>query len=186
MKTKKLVLFLLSALLLAGLVGCSMSDSASEPSDVGYYKIAVNNQQGSPSSVVSLLRKTAQYYNSVSKAVITVEDANGKLISSDQVIELFNFTGIYMSERIQLPEGTYYLTRFFVADSNNFVKYAIPMDGSSLAASVSDTLPIEFTIANGTEYQVLPQVLEVGNQTAADFGYSEDFEIPDSDKPLFP
>ena len=112
---------------------------------------------------------------SVSEAstiIITIEDANGKVIKNSEKLELYNMSGSYITKPISLQTGDYKLTRFFVLDSENNVLYASPLQGSENAYLVEEPLPILFEAAENSVTKLTPQVLAVNSGSPESFGYS--------------
>jgi hypothetical protein len=111
--------------------------------------------------------------------LLSIKYSSGKVVEEDKKLPLFPFGQGYLSESIELPTGTYQLTKFAVLDAANKVIYATPLEGSDLAKYVADPLPIEFLITENGVENVVPQVLEVTpDDIPESFGYvSFGFEI---------
>jgi hypothetical protein len=154
------------------LAGCSL---VMEPeTDYGYYQISVTD---TASAVMSSGRAAAAAglaatYNQFSKAVVTIVDANGKLVPNSDVMQLFNLNGSVMTEAVKIAVGTYNITRYFVADSDNNVVFAAPLKGSALAAKVKKPLPLQFTVSSSVTVAVVPEMIAVAGHTAGEFGYT--------------
>jgi Sialidase, N-terminal domain. len=108
----------------------------------------------------------------LSEIVVTIEDINGKVVKSEQHIELYNMNGNYISKPIALPTGKYKLTGFLVLDFKNNVVYASPVKGSSKAYLVQNPLPLEFNISKDDVTKVAPEVINAASCNPEDFGYS--------------
>lgn len=102
--------------------------------------------------------------------VVTIQDANGTVVYDSKKLELFNFNGSYISESLTLNVAAYKLTKFLVLDVNNTVIFSTPLEGSTLASSVTDPLPIDFTVVKDADTKVVPEVLSTENLSATDFG----------------
>lgn len=104
--------------------------------------------------------------------VITVQDESGNAVYTREKIELFKFGESYLSEPVEFLSGHYLLTEFFVLDDESNVQYATPLEGSRLAHLVADPLPINFEITEDETTKVTPEVIDIDEFTAEDFGYT--------------
>lgn len=109
---------------------------------------------------------------SATSIVITIKDSKGKLVYEKKKIALFQFSGEFLSEPVDLKPGNYALTEFLVLDENNAVIFATPLEGSDLAHLVDDPLPIGFSIAKEQTIKISPQVVSTANITPSEFGYA--------------
>jgi hypothetical protein len=111
--------------------------------------------------------------DTVKYLIVTVEDASGNKVYERKKIELYYFGGEYLSEPIEIKPGSHKLTEFFVADENNAIVYATPLENSKLAYLVDDPLPIEFSVVKDQTTKVTPQVVAIDEyNNAEDFGYT--------------
>ncbi len=151
----------------------STASSSSIGTKYGYYKVGVGNLKSLHLSKAG----SKDNFTSISKAVITIVDSQGQLVTDSDVVELFDFGGTYLSASIQIPAGTYKLTRYLIADSYNRILYATPITNSLLAANVANPLPIEFTVSESATTNVIADIIQVYNHTGTDFGYAG-FTLP--------
>lgn len=103
--------------------------------------------------------------------LLNIQASNG--IELKQIkLNLFSFGASFLSENLELPMGSYYLTEFVVYDASNKPIYVTPKTDSEMGKFVTDSLPIEFTInANGTN--VTTQVVNVLAEDNPElFGYT--------------
>lgn len=108
----------------------------------------------------------------LSEVIVTIEDLDGKVVKSDEHIELYNMNGNYISKPLALPEGKYKLTGFLVLDWKNNVVYASPVKGSTKANLVKNPLPLSFDISKDNVTKVEPEVINAASCKPEDFGYS--------------
>jgi hypothetical protein len=108
----------------------------------------------------------------LSEIVVTIEDINGKVVKSEENIELYNKNGNYISKLLALPAGKYKLAGFLVLDWKNNVVYASPVKGSSKAYLVQNPLPLEFNISKDNVTKIAPEVINVASCKPEDFGYT--------------
>lgn len=108
----------------------------------------------------------------LSEVIVTIEDLNGKVVKSEEHIELYNMNGNYISRPLALPSGKYKLTGFLVVDWKNNVIYASPLKGSTNAYLVQNPLPLSFDISKDNVTKVVPEVINAASCKPEDFGYS--------------
>jgi hypothetical protein len=115
--------------------------------------------------------------------LLSVQSTNGN--NREEIkLSLLSFGTGYLSEKLELPIGSYQLTQFVVLDASDRVIYATPYEGSELAKHVTDSLPVDFNVSSD-ETQVIAQVLPVLEDDKPElFGYvTFSFEIiPKRDK----
>ena len=111
--------------------------------------------------------------------LLTITKPDGTIVEDMLKLTLYSFGNSYVSESVELPVGQYYLTQFFILDSENNIKYACPVEGSEQSQYVKDPLPIHFEITEDITTSVVPQVLEVTPDADPEsFGYVKfGFEI---------
>ena len=109
--------------------------------------------------------------NSRLSLLISVADADSNLIIDKKILPLYIFGNQFISEKIELNEGYYFLTEFMVVNSEGEVVYAAPRSGSELAYLVNRPLPIGFKIIPGSESNLKVEVVPVNNQNPDQFGY---------------
>lgn len=112
--------------------------------------------------------------------VITIEKSNGEKVYTSKRLELYNFSGSFISQSIALEVANtpYKLTEFLVLDLNYKVIFATPLESSALAYLVTDPLPISFTVTKNQITKVVPEVLSTELNPVKDFGYATfDFNV---------
>ena len=104
--------------------------------------------------------------------LLGIEDGNGNSVVENKKLSLFTFGNGYVSESLELTEGSYKLVQFQVLNADDVIIYASPMTGSDLAKYVTNPLPLNFTITKEASTQVIPQVLAVlPTDTPESFGF---------------
>jgi len=103
--------------------------------------------------------------------LISVEDMKGNPVFTDKLIPVYSFGAGFVSEKVEINTGEYKLTKFMVINPSGAVVFASPLSGSPLAYLTTRPLPFPFNILPGQVTQVVPEVLEVGDQTPDKFGY---------------
>lgn len=104
--------------------------------------------------------------------LVSVTSENGEVIMEDEIIPVYTFGSGFLSEKIELATGNYFLEKFLVINSRGNVVYAAPVSGSTKAYLVNDPLPVEFSIRPNEVSHVSPEVLETGNSNPGEFGYA--------------
>jgi hypothetical protein len=104
--------------------------------------------------------------------MLSVTDLQGNPVLTDKMIPLYTFGTEFVSEKIEIRTGEFRLTKFMVVNASGAVIYAAPVAGAPLAYLCSKPLPFHFAIKTGEVTKVLPEVLTVGNQSPAQFGYA--------------
>jgi hypothetical protein len=106
------------------------------------------------------------------QVMVSVEDLKGNSVLTDKPIPVYQFGTSFVSEKIEIKTGGYKLTKFMVINPAGAVIYAAPIAGSPLAYLCNHPLPFNFNILADQVTTVLPEVLEVGDQTPDKFGYA--------------
>ena len=104
--------------------------------------------------------------------LVSIYSVDGSVVMEDEIIPLYGFGSGYVSEKIELKVGEYFLEKFMVIGPYGDVIYAAPLEGSPKAHLVNDPLPIEFMVHPEQVSHVSPEVLLVGNSNPGEFGYA--------------
>lgn len=106
-------------------------------------------------------------------AVVDVKDAQGNLLAEKQKLSLSSSGQGYVTESIPLTAGNFKLTFFIILNATDEIIYASPAENASKASSLTDPLPIDFSIAKEKTTQLAPEVVSVSSQdTPESYGYS--------------
>jgi hypothetical protein len=164
MKTKLLLGSVI--LLLIGFTACEKetikNGDASSPVE---FKLSINEN--------NLKSAKSDEITNVKSAIVTIANNQGTLIYEQEEIELTNFNGSFISNKLLLEVGDYTLTEFLILDNNGNVAYASPKENSELASLVNDPLAINFSVEINQTTTVTPEVLSISDFEPADFGYVE-------------
>jgi len=162
--TFRLISILIVAILLSALSSCTKSD---DDSGNGTFEFSMNllddlnqTKSGEADSV------KAPYH-----LLVSVEDLKGNPVLADTLIPIYNFGTSFVSGKIKIKNGEYRLTKFMVVNASGTVLYATPLSGSPNAYLVTKPLPLSFNIFPDKVTTLAPEVLAVGNQSPATFGY---------------
>lgn len=104
--------------------------------------------------------------------VLSVLNEDGKLVLDHERLELYNFSGQWITKEIKLKVGQYKLVKFLVVDADGNVLLAAPVEGSPKAYLVDNPLPYPFGIRKEQVTRVAPEVLVVNNEPPEAFGYA--------------
>lgn len=102
---------------------------------------------------------------------VIYEDAQGK--SSTALLNLQRYSQFYYTDKINLETGNYSLKQCLVLDANDSIIAATPLSGSNMAGSVSQTLPLDFSIEEDEITTIAPEILSYsGTDTPEQYGYN--------------
>ncbi|MGQ1785179.1 DNRLRE domain-containing protein [Saccharicrinis sp. GN24d3] len=162
----------LMAFLMCTFTSCE-KDPGNEPgSDLGQleFNFSSDDLQESLKSTVdgdSTENGDFAYY----KLLISVVDEDGVVVLDKEAVSLYKFWDGFISEKVELKEGTYTLTEFMIINSNGEVVFATPKEGSPLAYLVEKPLPVNFIIEASDVTGLRIEVIPVGDHPPEDFGY---------------
>jgi len=103
-------------------------------------------------------------------ASYTLKKPDGSTISAK--IELTAFNGSFVTSPQQFSVGQYSLEQFLILDSDGNTIYAAPIAGTAMSALVEHPLPLSFDVTVDNVTNVTPEVLDIEDHTAEDFGYA--------------
>ncbi len=103
--------------------------------------------------------------------LVSVMNEDSVLVLDKEVIPLYKFGTEFISQKVELDNGAYFLSLFMVINPQGDVVYAAPKAGSKLAYLVKNPLPLYFKVTAGVTSRIPVEVLPVNNQPPADFGY---------------
>lgn len=107
-----------------------------------------------------------------STLIISVQDENGTPVFSFKEFELYQLSGQFFTEPIELSVGNYTVTDFLVIDRTDQIIYVAPKEGAPLASLVSDPLPLGFTVTSNGVNNVGVEVISTSTHVPSDFGYA--------------
>ena len=160
------VKFLLSLLFLSTIL--FTLDSCTEVSEPEL--ASVEFSMGSPSAGSASEANLTQE-ESPNSVLVTILDDNGDTLYNRESIDLLRFGDSLISEKIELLEGEYTLTEFFVLDESGDVIYAAPKKDSPFARLVDITVDLEFTAVLNKVTPISVEVIKTKYAKADDFGY---------------
>ncbi len=105
-------------------------------------------------------------------AIVSITDENDQTVVENQELKFYNINRSYLTEKLTLTAGNYKLSHYVIVSQTNEVIYATPLQGSELAYLVNTPLTIDITVAEEQASQTIPEVIEVDDFTADQFGYS--------------
>jgi hypothetical protein len=166
MKTyNRLFLFFLSFPLIFLTISCEKNNTGNATGNAEF-SISLPSDQTAKS--ITILDSVALSY----QVMLSVEDLKGNPVLTDKLIPVYQFGPSFTSEKIEIKTGELKLTKFMVINPAGAVVFAAPKAGSPLAYLCNRPLPFNFNILPDQVTTVLPEVLEVGDQTPDKFGYA--------------
>ncbi len=106
------------------------------------------------------------------QVLISVENMEGLPVLTDKLIPVYVFGGSFVSEKVEIINGEFRLTKFMVINPSGEVIFAAPLEASPLAYLIKNPLPLKFKIFPDQVTKVIPEVLAVGDQNPDKFGYA--------------
>ncbi|HYG51108.1 MAG TPA: hypothetical protein VD905_09410, partial [Flavobacteriales bacterium] len=104
-------------------------------------------------------------------AVVSVSNSSNEEVISNKKVS-FSFTDKYVSEKLQLPNDSYKVTKFLIIDAEGKVRFAAPVSPSVKASQVQKPLNIGITLANASSLNLPIEILKVElNDQPESFGY---------------
>ncbi len=76
----------------------------------------------------------------------------------------------YTSLPLSLKKGDYNIADFMIIDQNRNVVSASPLEGSPLARSIADPLPVQFSINNDEILYLSPEIIDAQGCSPGEFG----------------
>ena len=166
MKTSfRLIYFCLMILAVSSLSSCTKDNSKN---GIGTVEFSLNLPGGSSQLKSTTIDSVVVSY----QLMVSVVDVNGNSVLSDKLIPLYTFGTGFVSAKIEIKTGEFRLIKFMVMNPSGVIVYAAPMAGSPLAYLTNKPLPMPFNIFPDKVTTILPEVLVVGDQSPAQFGYA--------------
>jgi hypothetical protein len=106
-----------------------------------------------------------------SHAIISVAGSNGVSILSDHEISVQKNGDAYVTDPVELIPGDYVITDFMIVNDSEDL-YVTPKKGAELAATITDALPYNFSVAEINASTINMRVMDVRNQDLQKFGYA--------------
>lgn len=104
-------------------------------------------------------------------AIISVTNGQDELVVSNRKVPL-SYNGKYVTDTITLAKGEYKVTKLWLIQPNNTVRFVTPITGSVKAPLVTKPLPLSFSLQPQAVKQVSAEVARVNTSDAAEnFGY---------------
>jgi len=108
----------------------------------------------------------------IASLLITIKNEDGTSVYTQEQLEVYEFSGEFISEPISLNVDDYQLTEFYALDGEGNAIFASPLEGSELAELVDDPLAIDFEVTEDNVTKLTPGLVSTANASAADFGYA--------------
>lgn len=103
--------------------------------------------------------------------LVSLRNATGEDVVSNRKLAV-TFNGKYTSEKLQLPDGAYTLSKFLVVGTSGDVRHAAPVAGSVKAQQVQKPLAMTITLSQTAAVELPVEVVNVKpGDGPLDFGY---------------
>lgn len=151
---------LLFALLATSLLACKKDDiqqPVTKTNDVRF--------------IIRPLPDTALPMPAGASLIVTLKNNTGAEVASNLKLSI-SHEGMYISEKLRLPDGVLSLTKFLITGPTGQVYFAAPVAGSAKAMQVQKPLALQVSVPKPTVTQLPVEVLAVGtDDLPQDFGY---------------
>jgi len=107
-----------------------------------------------------------------SQILISVKDESGTFILENEIIEITEFSGEYISDPVLMEVGGYEVDKFLVLNDSSEVIYATPKAGSLFESFVNNPLPFGFSVSSDQAAEVGLEVIATNEIDPEDLGYS--------------
>lgn len=103
-----------------------------------------------------------------------VKNAQDELVVSNK-LAAFSYNGKFVTEEMELPAGTYHISKLLIVSGTGNILYAVPVANSVKAAMVGKPLAYPMVLSAATSLDIASEFLKVEpNDKAVDFGYAYD------------
>ncbi len=107
-------------------------------------------------------------------AKFDVKNAQDELIVSNKLVAI-SYNGKFVTEEMELPAGSYRISKLMIVSGTGNVLYAVPVTNSVKAAAVSKPLAYQMVLPAATSLEIASEFLKVeAADKAIDFGYAAD------------
>lgn len=95
-------------------------------------------------------RNLALPIQGVNNLVLTIESEEGsQTILDRKSLPILSFGDDIVIEEINLSQGSYLITAFYLTDSSGNILYATPIEGSEFGELLAQPLPMPFEVTSG-------------------------------------
>jgi hypothetical protein len=121
--------------------------------------------------VLNSLTTGDQPTNSPIFAIVSVEDENNAEVISNKKLTV-SYANKYLTEKIELEDGNYRVTKFILVDENGVIRFATPRINSEKASQVQKPLNLGVELEDAVSLDQAVEVVKVAAQDKAEsFGY---------------
>lgn len=107
-------------------------------------------------------------------AVVSINNTSGQPVLQSKKVTLDYINGVYITDKIALPRGNYYLTKLLVLYASDTAAYAAPIALSAKAGGVNNPLPMAIGIQQTGINAFSAGVLKImAGESAAAYGYAD-------------
>ncbi|RXK57762.1 hypothetical protein ESA94_19780 [Lacibacter luteus] len=107
-------------------------------------------------------------------AKFDVKNAQDELVVNNKLVAI-SYNGKFVTEEMELPAGSYRISKLMIVSGTGNVLYAVPVTNSAKAAGVSKPLAYPMVLPAATSLDIASEFLKVeASDKAVDFGYAAD------------
>lgn len=104
--------------------------------------------------------------------LLSLETSAGVPVFTFKEINLLRVGESFITEPLELTQGSYKITDFLLVADSSRVLYVTPKAGSPLAKAVSSSLPYNFYVTKNKVSNVAIEVIDVSQRLPEEFGYA--------------
>ncbi|MDO6439070.1 hypothetical protein Q4534_16740 [Cyclobacterium sp. 1_MG-2023] len=117
-------------------------------------------------------RNLALPIQGVNNVVLTIESENGsQTILERKSLPILSFGDEILIEEINLSQGSYQISDFYLTDSTGNILYATPMEGSEFGDYLAQPLPIPFEVTTGESQSLNLEIISTAGKNPDPFGF---------------
>ena len=165
-------------ILLIGLSSCTKEESSLSlpvPLEMNTFRIMLDS-----------LPDGSAYDTSDLFGIVTIKNDKNEEVLKNKKLGI-SFNGKYITEKIRLDAGNYYVSCFIISNGDSLTRFAAPRANSIKASVVKVPLNISIKLANTDIFDLPVEVVKVLNEDKAEnFGYqTADFKVQTIDEDKF-
>lgn len=108
----------------------------------------------------------------VNSVVLTIENEDGsQTIFDRKTLPILGLGDELLIEEINLSQGSYQISAFYLTDSSGNILYATPMEGSEFGEFLTQPLPIPFKVAASESQSLSLEIISTAGKNPEPFGF---------------
>ncbi|EPR68250.1 hemagglutinin protein [Cyclobacterium qasimii] len=117
-------------------------------------------------------RNLALPIQGVNNVVLTIENEDGsQTIFDRKSLPILGFGDEILIEEINLSQGSYQISAFYLTDSSGNILYATPIEGSEFGEFLAQPLPIPFEVTASESQNLNLEIISTAGKSPEPFGF---------------